>query len=142
MKRFRKINNQDGAALVEFAIVLPVLFLLIFGMLEFSIMLYDKAMLTNATREGTRLGILYDYPDRITETQIRLTVDGYLQNNLISLNGNPTWSYPTPPETCTDSGDMITVTVAYPYTFLVLPGFLTSLAPNLTLGATTTMRCE
>ena len=59
MKRFRKINNQNGAAMVEFAIVLPLLLMLIFGMIEFSVMLYDKAMLTNATREGTRLGILY-----------------------------------------------------------------------------------
>ena len=66
MKRLGKINNQNGAALVEFAIVLPLLLMLIFGMIEFSVMLYDKAMLTNATREGARLGILYNSPDRIT----------------------------------------------------------------------------
>ena len=127
--------------MVEFAIVLPVLLLLIFGMLEFSIMLYDKAMLTNATREGTRLGILYDFPDRITELQMSQTVDNYLQNNLISLGGASTWTTSVS-GTCTAAGAPITVTVTYPYNFLVLPGFMTSLASNLTLGATTTMRCE
>ena len=45
--------------MVEFAIVLPLLLMLIFGMIEFSVMLYDKAMLTNATREGARFGILF-----------------------------------------------------------------------------------
>ena len=144
MKRFRKINNQNGAAMVEFAIVLPVLLLLIFGMLEFSIMLYDKAMLTNASREGTRLGILFrpaPIPATVYTVDIPTTVNSYLQNNLISLGGASPWNTSVS-GTCTAAGVPITVTVTYPYTFLVLPGFLTSLAPNLTLGATTTMRCE
>jgi len=141
VKAFTRINNQNGASMVEFAIVLPVLLLLIFGMIEFSVMLYDKAMLTNASREGTRLGILYNYPTRITEAEIRNTVDNYLQNNLISLGGASTWTTSLS-GTCTAAGDPITVTVTYPYNFLVLPNFITSLSPTLTLGGTTTMRCE
>ena len=141
MKKFRKINNQNGAAMVEFAIVLPLLLMLIFGMIEFSVMLYDKAMLTNASREGARLGILFNSPDRITELQITDTIDVYLQNNLISLGGASTWDT-TVSGTCTAAGASLTVTVTYPYTFLVLPNFITTLASSLTLGATTTMRCE
>ena len=144
MKRFKKINNQTGAAMVEFAIVLPLLLTLIFGMIEFSIMLYDKAMITNATREGTRLGILFR-TDPIPATGIGSipdTVDNYLQNNLISLGQpNATWTTSVS-GTCTAAGAPITVTVTYPYTFLVLPNFITALASPLTLGATTTMRCE
>jgi Flp pilus assembly protein TadG len=72
VKRFRKINNQNGAAMVEFAIVLPLLLILVFGIIEFSVMFYDKAMLTNATREGTRAAILYaERPDPAN------TADGY-----------------------------------------------------------------
>ena len=141
MKSPARFCNQHGASMVEFAIVLPVLLMLIFGMIEFSVMLYDKAMLTNASREGTRIGILYDFPTRITEAEIRNTVDNYLQNNLISLGGASTWNTSLS-GTCTAAGDPITVTVTYPYNFLVLPNFVTSLAPTLTLGATTTMRCE
>ena len=45
MKRLiEKIKNEKGAALVEFAIVLPLLLMLVFGMIEFSIMFYDKAV--------------------------------------------------------------------------------------------------
>ena len=54
MRGLGKINNQNGAALVEFAIVLPLLLILIFGIIEFGVMFYDKAMITNATREGAR----------------------------------------------------------------------------------------
>ena len=141
MKRSRKISNQNGAAMVEFAIVLPLLLMLIFGMIEFSVMLYDKAMLTNAAREGTRLGILYR-PDPIPVNDIPDTVTNYLQNNLISLgDGSATWTTSVS-GTCTAAGAPLTVTVTYPYRFLVLPNFITTLAPTLTLGATTTMRCE
>ena len=56
VEKLGKINNQNGAALVEFAIVLPVLLMLIFEMIEFSLLLYDKAMITNASREGARAG--------------------------------------------------------------------------------------
>ena len=52
-------TTERGATLVEFAIILPLFFLLIFGIIEFSILLYDKAILTNASREGARLGSLY-----------------------------------------------------------------------------------
>ena len=54
-----KIREQRGGAAVEFAIVLPVLVLLIFGMIEFSTLLYDKGVITNASREGARAGIVY-----------------------------------------------------------------------------------
>ena len=151
MKRLGKINNQNGAAMVEFAIVLPLLLMLIFGMIEFSVMLYDKAMLTNASREGTRLGILFR-TDPIPVTGIGSipdTVDNYLQNNLISLGQpNATWTTSVS-GTCTaaGAGAPITVTVTYPYDFLVLPnldifGYFDFLSDTLTLRATTTMRCE
>ena len=54
MKTRSKITNQDGVAAVEFAIILPFLVILIFGMIEFSLVLYNKAMITNASRVGAR----------------------------------------------------------------------------------------
>ena len=49
-------KSQSGASAVEFAIVLPILVLLVFGIIEFSVAFYDKAMITNASREGARAG--------------------------------------------------------------------------------------
>jgi Flp pilus assembly protein TadG len=43
---------------VEFAVVAPLLFLLIFGMIEFGRMVMVQQILTNASREGARRGIL------------------------------------------------------------------------------------
>jgi Flp pilus assembly protein TadG len=50
MKTRSKKTNQDGVAAVEFAIILPFLVILIFGMIEFSLVLFNKAMITNASR--------------------------------------------------------------------------------------------
>ena len=50
--------NQKGAAAVEFAIVLLLLLTLIFGMLEFSLAMFNQQVITNAAREGARAGIV------------------------------------------------------------------------------------
>ena len=141
MHRLIKLADQNGGALVEFAIVLPLLLMLIFGMIEFSVMLYDKAMITNASREGARKGIVYSYPAPITTAEITQTVNDYLQGHMISLGGPSTPTVAVSGQ-CAGSGDPLTVTVTYPYNFLVLPNFIQSLSGTLTLSAQTTMRCE
>jgi len=46
------LKNHRGTSLVEFVIILPVLMVILFGIVEFGIILYDKAVITNASREG------------------------------------------------------------------------------------------
>ena len=58
MKTKMLIKNQKGAALVEFAIVVPLLILLATGIGEFGLVLYNKQVITNASREGARAGIV------------------------------------------------------------------------------------
>ena len=136
-----KINNEKGAALVEFAIVLPLLLMLVFGMIEFSIMFYDKAVITNASREGARAGIVYDFPARISTGDIETIVGNYCSGRLITF-GSTNQETTTVSGPCTNAGDTITVSVTYPYDFLVLPNFITTLAGPIGLSAVTTMRCE
>jgi Flp pilus assembly protein TadG len=54
----RKINkfkgNEDGQSLVEFALVLPILMLLVLGMIEFGWILNGQITVTNAARAGAR----------------------------------------------------------------------------------------
>jgi len=45
--------------MVEFAIVLPVLLLLILGILEFGILIFNYNTISNAAREGARYGIVH-----------------------------------------------------------------------------------
>ncbi|MBI5589802.1 MAG: pilus assembly protein [Deltaproteobacteria bacterium] len=126
--------------MVEFAIVLPLLLMLVFGIIEFGLVLFDQAMITNASREGARAGIVFADP-RITTEQISTVVQNYTAGNMITFGAaaNPTT---TVTGACANSGDPLTVNVSYPYSFLVLPNFVSSLSDTLNLSAQTIMRCE
>jgi Flp pilus assembly protein TadG len=49
---------RNGVAAVEFALVAPIFFLLVFGLIEFGRMMMVQQALTNAAREGSRVAIL------------------------------------------------------------------------------------
>jgi Flp pilus assembly protein TadG len=137
----REIKGQKGVAAIEFALVLPLLLVLVFGIIEFSVLLYDKAMITNASREGARAGIVYSYPGRITDEAIISVVDNYCQNSLINFGGTSAVST-TITRTGNSSGNPLTVRVSYRYDFLVLPNFISALISEITLVAETVMRME
>jgi Flp pilus assembly protein TadG len=77
-------QNQRGAAVVEFALILPILLILLVGTIDASLALYDKAVITNASREGARAGIVARSPS-LTDAQIQQIVQNYLQGALVSL---------------------------------------------------------
>ena len=152
------IQDEHGGSLVEFAIVMPLLFVILFGIIEFGILLYDKAMITNASREGARAGIVFDATLRNEDNTINSegvkarvqdAVDAYLTNvddnvYLISFGSGSTYSV-----NCSDvnlSGDPLTVTVSYRFDFLAFSGLITllggDLADFLNLNAETVMRME
>jgi Flp pilus assembly protein TadG len=54
----RRGAARRGAAVVEFAVLAPLLFLLIFGMIEYGRMVMVQQLITNASREGARVAIL------------------------------------------------------------------------------------
>ncbi|HOG89211.1 MAG TPA: TadE/TadG family type IV pilus assembly protein [Smithella sp.] len=130
--------NERGVSAVEFALILPVLVLILFGIVEFGLILYNQQVITNASREGARAGILFA-STRPTEQEIKDVVANYTSDHLVTFQ-NGTSSNPTVPTgPCTAFGSNLTVTVTYQYTFLMLDN-LGFTGPNLT--ASTTMRCE
>jgi len=136
----KNMHDQKGVAAVEFALILLPLVLLIFGAIEFTTALYDKAVITNASREGARAGIVYDDPRR-SNSDILDAVNRYCSDNMISLGGASDISTQITRGGDT-AGDPLTVRVTYTYNFLVLPNFITSLAPGITMEAETVMRME
>lgn len=55
----RRGRGQEGAAAVEFALILPILILLVLGGIDFGHRLYMQHLITNASREGARYAAKY-----------------------------------------------------------------------------------
>lgn len=51
-------KNKRGAAMVEFALVLPLFILLVFGIIEFGRAFYTWSLMSEAVREGARAGVV------------------------------------------------------------------------------------
>ena len=138
-------QGQKGVAAVEFALVLPVLLLILFGIIEFGLVLYNKALVTNASREGARAGIVQASP-RPNASQIQAVVTNYLATARPVTFGGPGLTTPTVSAPCAIFGQDLTVGVTYTYNFLVLPNIVELVKGTLTrsidLVATTTMKCE
>ena len=133
MRRLHR--SESGAAAVEFALLLPLLMMIVFGIIEFGLALYQQAILTNASREGARLGIVQSVP-AITSGQINATIDNYLAAANINP-GNVGRTIVAGGVT----GTPVQVTLTLPYNFQVLSG-LTSVVPTINLTAVTVMRHE
>ena len=119
---------------MEFAVIAPLFFLLVFGMIEFGRMVMVQQIITNASREGARMAVL----DGAVTADVVSSVQSYLTGS--TVEGASVTVDPDPPTTAT-YGQPVTVTVSIPFTdvsWLPAPWFL---AEN-TLTATTVMRRE
>jgi len=54
-RALQRAANERGAALIEFAVVVPVLLLLVFGMMRFGIAYNNQIILTDSVRDGARM---------------------------------------------------------------------------------------
>ena len=137
-------RNRRGAAVVEFAVVAPLFFLLVFGMIEFGRMVMVQQIITNGSREGARIAVL----DGTTTDEVVSAVQDYLASASINVEGAEITAIATDDETGaerplaqSDYGDAVTVTVSVPFgqvSWLPTPMFL----GGSTMTATTVMRRE
>lgn len=82
------VKSQKGATAVEFAIVFPLLILLLFGIIEFGLYMFNRQVITNACREGARFGVVSRVP-RYNNAQIQQEVLDYSAQHLVTF-GNDT----------------------------------------------------
>jgi Flp pilus assembly protein TadG len=137
MERFRMLSER-GASAAEFAIILPVLLTILFGIIEFGMIMYSREVVTNAAREGARAGITQG-PPKYTTGEIIAIADNYLTNTGI----NPANVTFTVAGAGLATPNTLTVTATYPYNFLIpwIPAVVG--VPNpLTIQAQTVMRHE
>ena len=66
IKLLPKISNTRGNAVVEFALVLPILLLVLFGITELGRMIMTTNVLNTASREGARLASVSPMSDSLS----------------------------------------------------------------------------
>lgn len=71
-KAARRLKADRGAVAVEFALLLPVLVILVFGIMDFGQLFNAQETLTQAAREGARLAALND-PNTCSRTTAAAT---------------------------------------------------------------------
>ena len=151
---FHKWRNDQGGALVEFAIVMPLLLLLCFGIIEFGLVLYNKAVLTNASREGARVGIHYDSStgEYTPLSTIQNAILAYCEdrlipktNQLLAEDINVSWNGSSTKPSVSSTGLPLTITIDYDYNFFAFSGIISLFGgsiKSISLGAETVMLLE
>jgi Flp pilus assembly protein TadG len=122
-------DRERGAALVEFALILPLLVMFVFGIVEFGRAYSARIELTSAVREGVRAAALGK--DTATAANVTIAAAPGLKPGLTAAQVvASSCAGATPPPNAT-------VTATYPFTYTI-PLFRTS---TLTLRATGVMQC-
>ena len=126
-------TRQLGQSLAEFAIVVPIFLIVVFGVVDFSLGLRAWLTITNASREGARVLVLGQTCARVTN-----------QTKTVAASLNPPVTVTITPSTCTGvTGDAMSVTVTYTYKSVTPLGhFAQLLTGPITMSSTSTMRHE
>lgn len=144
-RRGRRCRGDDGAALVELALVAPILFLILFGIMEFGWAFLQNLDVKHGAREGTRLAVVNSTPNNSGTTQseklareVCARMDQYTRlKPTVSISVNRALVSPT---TSADIGDEVTVTVSKPLDQLT--GFLGFALNDVALKSTVKSRME
>ena len=139
-----KSSSQRGASAVEFGLLLPLLMIITFGIIEFGTYLYNQQVITNASREGARAGIVARSPNRVPQSEINTVVQNYCANHLVTFGAatTPNVTYPLGYNSTAAFGTDLGVQVNYRYDFLVLPGFTPGIGTFRNMHALTVMKYE
>jgi Flp pilus assembly protein TadG len=126
-------HRDRGAAAVEFALLLPLLLLIVFGIIDFGRALNAQLTLTQAAQDGARVAAL-NQPDVAGQTQAAATG---LTGLTVTVTACPAPAAP---------GANAVVDVSYPFSFVTPVGGLTQFfghpLSQITLTAHGVMPCE
>jgi Flp pilus assembly protein TadG len=125
-KKFRK-SREQGQTMAEFALVLPVLAILLFGVIQFGIVFNNYLAVTDAVRAGARQAAVARYlpagdREAVVEAKVYASADSLDESKLdVTVTPSDGWA----------PGSDVTVEASYPYSInllgkVVKDGFLTS----------------
>jgi Flp pilus assembly protein TadG len=111
---FRRISfrNEKGQSMTEFALVLPILALLLFGVIQFGIVFNNYIQLTDAVRAGARKGAVGRHLENPEGAVIQTVRNASTSLKQSDLNVSVTSSW--------QQGEDVAVTASYPYSINLL----------------------
>jgi Flp pilus assembly protein TadG len=130
-------TGERGQSLVEFALIIPLFLLLMFAIVDFGMGFYSWITVTNAAREGARIGAVG--ADSATIQQRVKDTAGSLNNSNLTISVSNAQG---------NSGETVGVTVHYNYQLITplssLMGLVSggSIGPNINFASTSQMRLE
>lgn len=124
------MKSEKGQSLVEFALILPVLMLLICGITDFGRIFHSYLTIDHAGREAARAASIGKDNTFIKNTAVNDAASIGLTTDQVDINPSGTRS----------AGTDANITITYPITFMT--PVIGNLIGPLTLTDTTTMRVE
>ena len=107
MNKRMQLRTERGQTMAEFAIVLPVLMLVVFAVIQFGILFNNFVALTDAVRAGARTAaVSRTAADPVGTTVARVqAATGDLDQTKLGVTVTSGWQH----------GDDVTVSATYPY---------------------------
>jgi Flp pilus assembly protein TadG len=112
MRKRISFRNEKGQSMTEFALVLPLLALLLFGVIQFGIVFNNYIQLTDAVRAGARKGAVGRHqqnPEGVVTQAVRDASTSLKQSDL-NVSVTSSWQ----------QGEDVTVSASYPYSINLL----------------------
>ena len=130
-------SDTRGQALLEFALVLPILLMLVLGIVEFGRIWNINQMVSDTTREGARRAVVFDQPpsteQQVHDFMMQRLWDAHVDTSVVTITfsqtGTGNWK---------GTGKDQTVTVQFPYSFM----FFTRAFGTVQITSSFTMRNE
>ena len=139
-------SDESGQALPEFALVLPLLLVLLLGMLDFGKAFNYWIDTTQIASEGARFAAVNRKPDPLSALSLQQQLRG--QGNTAELRDGGSDNVATPAQVCVEfpngtsnPGDPVRMTMTFTYHWLPFLGSEVGLA-DTTVTSAATMRLE
>ncbi len=133
-RRRRNSKRTLGSAVVEFAVVLPLLLMILFGIIEYGWVFMVRLTLQNAAREGCRVAVLQTTTTPYTEVTNRI-------DEIIAPTGVSGYTVTMKHASLSEPTEEVTISIPYQEVSLLgVNGFLPG--NNYDIVATCSMRKE
>ncbi len=137
-------RSAGGQSIAEFALVVPILLLLVFGIVEFGLIVKSWQVVTDAAREGARVAVVGSTPSQPGDSAAAVAVvraalnRGGLQGNTatVTLTAKGTSAGPWADVA---RGDTARVTINYPHSMIMFGPLISSMTGYSTIPIRTSI---